>query len=432
MAIEIGNNQQQNYNKEKLATQGNVVNTLSAYNEQVKENYNDRTEDTSHNDTLQKSIETIVKSLDKSNIVTGTFEDKKSVTTLDTDNSKNFGDSGLIRKLDLITKAISPKGIDNSTWNNDIHANALGSQEKETISNVPVCALTKGHKDYEYKTNGLFNGNFNINGIENNPQLYVLSEKQISDMVVTASRGLIQDYTLKINQLKDLLKQSTARSMAAINYINNIENPTVRGYFPIDVSYDPTPDTYSFVTLNGIKVENVEANMFNSEVYFKLSVGSKITVSNSQEGGSYCKLTLNEGKFNVYQNPTVEGDTGYNLFLLNYRIILIVDSDIDLTENKYSVTFNGTSTNIADKIFVSPTNQFRFQHEFISVEGSDNSLTLPYDKDLFNGAIVTVNDEPVSGEKTISLDNITTDITIKVNIKDDNTRTITYYDGYSI
>lgn len=209
------------------ATQGNVINTLNAYNEKIKKEYYDKTQARADENALQTSIQNIVKLLaantefkDKTLDANTNSEDEPS-DRLDAysgnfsedDNSVKFDVAGLVRKINVIANILSGDTESLKQWEADVHGNNVGKEE--STLNVPVIGITRKDPKYtaeftqdddggnrELKISGLNNiKSERVNEEESEidaSEITVLSEKQVSEMICCSVKSVLGGFDSQI------------------------------------------------------------------------------------------------------------------------------------------------------------------------------------------------------------------------------------------
>ena len=219
MAITINTNND-NYKHDELpATQGNVLNTLKSYNDELKKKYYDKEQVRADENALQISIQNIVSLLEKNTA----FIDKTlapNTTSEDTadnrlssyndnfdkDNGKSYNDAGLVQKINILAQLVSGKN-DGIGWSADIHGNNVGSDESSL--SVPVIGITRSNADYraEIKPGSDSSNVLEITGLnsiekdgktEDISNKTVISEKQVADMISSSVISVLGTYDKQI------------------------------------------------------------------------------------------------------------------------------------------------------------------------------------------------------------------------------------------
>lgn len=213
----------ENFKQEKTpATQGNVINTLDAYNEKIKKEYYDKNQARADENALQESIQKIVELLAKDT----SFKSKtKPANTESEDTEKDrlegylgefdedrelaFDAAGLVRKINVIANLLSGNTDGNKGWKADVHGNNAGKDNSSL--NAPVIGITR--KDPEYSatidkdTHELIISGLNEvvkDGEEDNvdvSDITVLSEKQVAHMISNTIRETLGTYDLQISNI---------------------------------------------------------------------------------------------------------------------------------------------------------------------------------------------------------------------------------------
>lgn len=247
------------------ATQGNVVETLDSYNDQVKLHYYDKTEARADENALQTSIMNLVKQL----VINTSFTDKTvaadetsdNVTHLasvsnfseDVNGKTQFDLSGLIQKVNIIANLLS--GTTNKyghKWTSEMTGNNVGGlsevtkngeEEKSARQNqlneyVPVIGMTRADGDgytarIEYedgkqvlKIEGLTSVDFEVDssgGKETKHQSIadrvVLSEEQVANMIKQSVISVLGGYDNQLGAMLGYLMFTQDEIPEAFGYV---------------------------------------------------------------------------------------------------------------------------------------------------------------------------------------------------------------------
>ena len=193
------------------ATQGNVINTLNAYNEKIKKEYYDKKQARADENALQESIQKIVKLLaantefkDKTPAANTNSEDtekdrlEKYSGSFSEDKGVEFDAAGLVQKINVIANILSGDIESPKQWGADVHGNNVGKEE--STLNVPVIGITRKDPKYTAEFTQDDNGGnrkLEISGLNDieitrpngnkdtikASEITVLSEKQVALMV---------------------------------------------------------------------------------------------------------------------------------------------------------------------------------------------------------------------------------------------------------
>ena len=204
------------------ATQGNVINTLDAYNEKIKKEYYDKNQARADENALQESIQKIVELLAKDT----SFKNKtkpantKSEDTeadrlegylggFDEDKKLAFDAAGLVRKINVIANLLSGNTDSNKGWAADVHGNNAGKNNSSL--NAPVIGITRENPEYsatiDKDTHELIISGLNEvvkDGEEDNvdvSDITVLSEKQVAHMISNTIRETLGTYDSQISNI---------------------------------------------------------------------------------------------------------------------------------------------------------------------------------------------------------------------------------------
>lgn len=235
MAVKInltdgGSSKTEHFKQEKIpATQGNVINTLDAYNEKIKKEYYDKKQARADENALQESIQNIVKLLAKSawNDTVTIPENTKSEDTekdrlekysgsFSEDKGVEFDAAGLVQKINVIANILSGDIEVNKQWEANVHGNNIGAGE--STLNVPVIGITRKNTKYEATFNS-DERNLTITGLNNidikrtngnedtieASEITVLSEKQVAEMICSSVKSVLGGFDSQIANIVSYL-----------------------------------------------------------------------------------------------------------------------------------------------------------------------------------------------------------------------------------
>lgn len=263
------------------ATQGNVINTLNAYNEQLKKQYYDKEEAIATDNALQTSIMNLVKELDantkftnktksattsKQSMETDTLD---SVSSFDADNSeeldgskKTYSLTGLIKRVEIIANLISGNKK-TKEWTYDSIGNVVGVDENRFVADTPIVGMTRKDGDgysSSLTTNNDGSRSLNISGLSSVSvekeqedgtksttttdisEKVVLSEKQVSDMIKSAVLTTLGTYDNQISALLGFLLFTENELSDAYQYILKNTNNTHIHNAPLYVTFETDGD----------------------------------------------------------------------------------------------------------------------------------------------------------------------------------------------
>ena len=316
------------------ATQGNVINTLNAYNEKIKKEYYDKTQARADENVLQTSIQKIVKLLAKSawkDTVTIPENTKSEDTNNDRlesylgsfgeDNEKTFDEAGLVQKINVIANILSGDTESLKQWEANVHGNNVG--EEESTLNVPVIGITRKNSEYtaEFKTEGS-NRTLTISGLNNieikrtngnkdtieASEITVLSEKQVAEMICCSVKSVLGGFDSQIANIVSYLLFQEGDLPDSYKFVLNHTGDDGIKSAPLYVTYEDnnsniggkyTGPAYYIHDLNGEKI-GVETPdyVINAENIGDLISGWKPT----EDGLFTLKADEKLDKINVYYN----------------------------------------------------------------------------------------------------------------------------------
>lgn len=433
MAITINTNND-NYKRDELpATQGNVLNTLNSYNDELKKKYYDKEQVRADENALQISIQNIVSLLEKNTDFINKTLDPNTTSedtphnrlssytdTFDKDNGESYNDAGLVQKINILAQLVSGKndGID---WSADIHGNNVGSNESSL--SVPVIGITRSNADYraEIKPGSDSSNVLEITGLnsiekdgktEDISNKTVLSEKQVADMISSSVISVLGTYDKQIAVMIAYLLFTEGSLPESYEYV--LEHTKQDGIqkAPLYITYDDEDNQsprYYVHDLNGeLNVDINNKEVVESKDYFingsSLSTGNenwKISIDiNNPESAEVKRngsivyyidvpmktLTLSVGRF---EDETLEGFTyKYELFEASSENKGITFSDNG--EAFINVPQGSILTvNIPEKF-----KDIDFLSKYSYTDYEDNSVTLT-DSDHSSFEIKMVNNQTV-------------------------------------
>lgn len=319
------------------ATQGNVINTLNAYNEKIKKEYYDKTQARADENALQESIQNIVKLLaantnfkDKTLAANTNREDteqdrlEKYSGNFSEDNNVEFDDAGLVQKINVIANILSGNIESPKHWKADVHGNNVGKEE--STLNVPVIGITRKDPEYtaKFTDDGKGNRKLEIDGLNNiniertngegttihASEITVLSEKQVSEMICCSVKSVLGGFDEQIANIVSYLLFQEGDLPESYKFVLNHTNDDGIKSAPLYVTYEDnnsnigggyTGPAYYIHDLNG-DIKETPDYVINA---------SNITDLTSENGwkpteASLFTLKANEklDKINVFYNGT--------------------------------------------------------------------------------------------------------------------------------
>lgn len=265
--------------KEIPATQGNLVETLNSYNEQIKKHYYDKTEARTDENSLQTSIMNLVKILDTNTLFTNktitanessddvSFLESISTFTKDSELNKGFSESGLVQKINIIANLLSGNTDDAKDWKHDSFGNNVGQDNKAGAT--PVVGMTRSTDDNTYSasltTDSSGNRALVISGLSSvepksgvsgdetdTSKSVVLSEYQVAQMIKGAVITVLGAYDAQISAILGYLLFTTdtlPESYVAV--LKNTKNSHIYNA-PLYIKYDSDKDSYYIRDVNGL------------------------------------------------------------------------------------------------------------------------------------------------------------------------------------
>lgn len=339
------------------ATQGNVINTLDAYNEKIKKEYYDKNQARADENALQESIQKIVELLakdtsfkSKTKLANTESEDTKDdrlegyLGEFDEDKELAFDAAGLVRKINVIANLLSGNTDSTKGWTADVHGNNAGKDNSSL--NAPVIGITREDPEYSATIDKdthelIINGLNEIvkEGEEDNvdvSDITVLSEKQVAHMISKTVIETLGTYDLQISNIlaylliKDDLTE--AQKYVLLHTYTEMTNEA-----PLFITYGQ--DEF---TINGTKI---------SQPHYYI---------HDLNGGNYKEETkdffIYEGQYEAEKSPflvklsesdseklevLVDGNLGYYIPIPQKTVTVDVGSIDDITGFSYDLSLFG-------------------------------------------------------------------------------------------
>lgn len=246
------------------ATQGNVINTLDAYNEKIKKEYYDKKQARADENALQESIQNIVKLLAANTEFKGktpaantnsedTEKDRleKYSGSFSEDKDVEFDVAGLVRKINIIANILSGDTENFKQWKVDVHGNNIGKEE--STLNVPVIGITRKETDYTATFNAdgdnrtltisglneidIVRPNGNTDTIEAS-EMTVLSEKQVAEMICCSVKSVLGGFDSQIANIVSYLLFQEGDLPDSYKFVLNHTNDEKIKSAPLYVTYE--------------------------------------------------------------------------------------------------------------------------------------------------------------------------------------------------
>lgn len=327
----------EHFKQEKIpATQGNVINTLNAYNEKIKKEYYDKKQARADENALQESIQKIVQLLaantnfkDKTLAANTNSEDiekdrlEKYSGSFSEDKDVEFDVAGLVRKINIIANILSGDTESSKQWKVDVHGNNIGKEE--STLNVPVIGITRGETDYKATFNAdgdnrtlTISGLNEIDIVRPNgntdtiaaSEMTVLSEKQVAEMICCSVKSVLGGFDSQIANIVSYLLFQEGDLPDSYKFVLNHTNDEKIKSAPLYVTYEVdqsrigekyTAPAYYIHDLNGNIKETVDY-VINASNITDLTSGNGWKPTEA----SLFTLKANEklDKINVFYNGT--------------------------------------------------------------------------------------------------------------------------------
>lgn len=452
----------QDFKQEKTpATQGNVINTLNAYNEKIKKEYYDKTQARADENALQTSIQNIVKLLAKNawndtvTIPENTKSEDNNNDRLESylgnfgeDNDKTFDEAGLVQKINIIANILSGDTENLKQWDADVHGNNIGAGE--STLNVPIIGITRKETNYTATFTDKDNvRNLTISGLNDieiertngnedtieASEITVLSEKQVAEMICSSVKSVLGGFDSQIANIVSYLLFQEGDLPDSYKFVLNNTNDDGIKSAPLYVTYEDsnfkigeyTGPAYYIHDLNG-DIEETPDYVINA---------SNITGLTSENGwkpteASLFTLKANEklDKINVFYN----GTNVYTLSVPKKTLTLNLHDETRIKEPiSYSYRVLGKEIN--------DNGEFKFNEDGIAFknfpQGSTVTITMPegftdtlfceedYKSEVMDENVVvdlSKNDAHIYNKK----------LTFNIKDKETKTRTEYYSNGFSL
>lgn len=345
------NSKSTDYKDDKVpATQGNVINTLNAYNEKLKKEYYDKAQAREDENALQSSLEKVIKLLELHTTFTGkpippntsseeTEADRIKAYTGDftEDAEKSYDAAGLVQKLNIIANLVSGDTEQaNHNWAKDAHGNNVG--QGDSAGSVPVIGLTRHYDTVPYTAEFKHDANaaaiLEIGGLNtikgtDVSDKTVLSEKQVSEMIAESVKKVLGNYDSQISVMLSYMLFAENGLPESYQYI--LQNTTAEKIqdAPMYVFYDANENKYSIKDLDGDgSFSKTENYFFNTENINKKSITHGLW-----------KVTIADDYKNIHAYYKDSEDVTYNIPVPQKTLIVNL-GQIDNETFSLSYTYN--------------------------------------------------------------------------------------------
>lgn len=345
------NSKSTDYKDDKVpATQGNVINTLNAYNEKLKKEYYDKAQAREDENALQSSLEKVIKLLELHTTFTGkpippntsseeTEADRIKAYTGDftEDAEKSYDAAGLVQKLNIIANLVSGDTEQaNHNWAKDAHGNNVG--QGDSAGSVPVIGLTRHYDTVPYTAELKHDANaaaiLEIGGLNtikgtDVSDKTVLSEKQVSEMIAESVKKVLGNYDSQISVMLSYMLFAENGLPESYQYI--LQNTTAEKIqdAPMYVFYDANENKYSIKDLDGDgSFSKTENYFFNTENINKKSITHGLW-----------KVTIADDYKNIHAYYKDSEDVTYNIPVPQKTLIVNL-GQIDNETFSLSYTYN--------------------------------------------------------------------------------------------
>lgn len=372
------NSKSTDYKNDKLpATQGNVINTLNAYNDKLKKEYYDKTQARADANALQSSLEKVIKLLESHTTFTDKTKDpitsredtdddrlEKYTGDFKNDSDKTYDVAGLVQKLNIIANLVSGETVQaNHKWDKDAHGNNVG--QGDSTGSVPVIGLTRHYVEIPYTAEfkhidnaaTLEIGGLNKIGETDVSDKTVLSEKQVSEMIAESVKKVLGNYDSQISVM--------------LSYMLFAENGL--------------PESYQYILKNTTAEKIQDAPMY---------------VVYNEEGDYYYVRDLDG-------NGTFQKTEDYKIDKNNFQVACESGIQSSFAEDKkWTLKFDESLTNLKasyknEEVYTIPIPQKTLT---INLGQIDNeTISLSYSYNVFGGKYVSGSADVINGVATINV-----------------------------
>lgn len=358
------NSKSTDYKNDKLpATQGNVINTLNAYNDKLKKEYYDKTQARADANALQSSLEKVIKLLESHTTFTGKTKDPNTSSEdtpndrLDSytddftkDSDKTYDAAGLVQKLNIIANLVSGSNKQaEHNWGIDTHGNNVGKEE--STGSVPVIGLTRQYDkipytaEFKHVDNAaiLEIGGLNKIGETDVSDKTVLSEKQVSEMIAESVKRVLGNYDSQISVMLSYMLFAENGLPSSYEYI--LKNTTAEKIqdAPMYVFYDVDKDQYSIKDLDG-------DGSFNELIDYSFNAGN---IKETSITHGLWKVTIADDYKNIHAYYNGSDDVTYDIPVPQKTLIVNlgqIDNETFSLSYSYNVFGGNNVTGTADVI----------------------------------------------------------------------------------
>lgn len=345
------NSKSTDYKDDKVpATQGNVINTLNAYNEKLKKEYYDKAQARKDTNALQSSLEKVIQLLEKNTTFTDKTKDpitsredtdedrlEKYIGDFTKDAEKSYDAAGLVQKLNIIANLVSGEAKQaNHIWDINAHGNNVGKDE--STGSVPVIGLTRHYDTVPYTAEFKHDANaaaiLEIGGLNtikgtDVSDKTVLSEKQVSEMIAKSVQKVLGNYDSQISVMLSYMLFAENGLPESYQYI--LQNTTAEKIqdAPMYVFYDANENKYSIKDLDGDgSFSKTENYFFNTENINEKSITHGLW-----------KVTIADDYKNIHAYYKDSEDVTYNIPVPQKTLIVNL-GQIDNETFSLSYTYN--------------------------------------------------------------------------------------------
>lgn len=352
MAITIKSNKETFKHENVPATQGNVLNTINTYNDELKKKYYDKEQTRADVNKLQGDIIKLIKQL-AGNIALENFEEKSANTESEDGDSDriesyngdfneskelNYDESGLIQKLSIIANLVSGNIDTPKMWDKGSTGNLVG-EEKSTIA-TPVIGYTRRLSDEhkytatidigEDRKSHLKVGGLNtVKGEDGDDKEIsdqtVLSEKQTAELIEACMVTILGDYDTQLANLIGYLLFNSDDLPESYQYVLRHINEPYIGSAPLFAKFDS--DKLVVHCVNSATGYNEQFIVFDD--------------TESQKNGNW-NLELDNNFSNIKVSYNDNDTTEFNYNIPVPMVTLEIDHKILVNNEKPVVTVEGT------------------------------------------------------------------------------------------
>lgn len=444
------------------ATQGNVINTLDAYNEKIKKEYYDKKQARADENALQESIQNIVKLLaantdfkDKTPAANTNSEDterdrlEKYSGSFSEDNGVGFDAAGLVQKINVIANILSGNTESSKQWDANVHGNNIGKEE--STLNVPVIGITRKETDYTATFNAdgdnrtlTISGLNEIDIVRPNgntdtiaaSEMTVLSEKQVAEMICCSVKSVLGGFDSQIANIVSYLLFQEGDLPDSYKFVLNNANDEGIKSAPLYVTYEDSNFKIGEYTGPAYYIHNLNGDIKETPDYVikEANIGDLIGTNGYTPSGSNFTLKADEKLENIIVYYKDKEKEVYKLSVPKKTLTLNLHGHAPTDEQiSYSCSVLGK--------VIENNGVFEFNEDGIAFKNLPQGSTVTIIKpSSFNDTLFCEEDYKSEGmDKNVVVDLSKNDahvynkkLTFNIKDKETKTRTEYYSNGFSL